>query len=220
MDYQDGKAIEEIISRYDIPRLDMDKAFGLNFLQPFDVYHSLSNFSGDSIINLITDVKRRNPTGIFSSQKIKLRDELLPYPNIELIFELIPGIWDSSPLVIIITLKAWLKNKPLNQVMYDLIKSEKQFRSKFNNNWILIPPNLRMGVKLHKEIASLLLLNAEQEDSTKTNEVDRQKVARKMLEFSKIDNVDSYRTVDINKETINSPKQTPQRKPEVDLISF
>lgn len=178
MQSSDETHVIEIIKKY-LTGSGGNAVFKLKYHESWNQIHSLTGFPTDSFINQITDLKRSQETGFFSSKEFKLRDELLPYPNTELVFELIPSTSYTNLAVYIIIrpLRIWLENVE-NQSIYNLVKSNKQFRSKFNNNWILIPPALKIWFKLNTEMESFLV------------------------------------------PSVASPAKLPQKKQEVDLISF
>lgn len=146
---------QEIIDKYQPMTMQL-------FQKPLPEYYtSIYSIDANSIIDHITKSTRTQSVGLFKSSTFKLRDELLPYPNVELVFELNIHDGDSDTCYCSVTislLDKWLRMSYENESIYELIKSHKKFRSKFNPNWIFISPVLRTGFKLNKELNNLINL--------------------------------------------------------------
>jgi hypothetical protein len=137
----------EVIEVIEILKKYMNIEYKHQYKSLHDFFTDFTSPNCNEIIESIT----RKKGGLFSSDKIKLRDELLPYPNIKLIFELHPRYVSmnayNSMVDVIFDINAQLFNEwyiTLNKPIYDnYIKNKPELHSKLNPNWILVPYNLR-----------------------------------------------------------------------------
>lgn len=149
--------VMNIIHKYNLP------PFHISDSRLVPSLSCILDYDSNSTIETIVKNTREESTGILSSKTIKLRDELLPYPNVKLVFELSPGGLGSHRdrctylklNVSILPLTEWLNVDPKNRLIYGLVKDDKRFYSKFNHNWIMIPFNMKIALALSDDIKSL-----------------------------------------------------------------
>jgi hypothetical protein len=150
--------VVNIINKYTLP------SFRISDSRLIPSLSCILYFDPNATIDNIVKTTRETPTGILSSRTIKLRDELLPYPTDKLVFELSIGSYSErckyfTINVSILPLSKWLNHDSRNNHIYDLIKHDKQFYSKFNNNWIMIPFNMKIALSLTSDIKLLQRAN-------------------------------------------------------------
>lgn len=147
--------VATIINKYEMPFFQIyeDRLVrGIN---------DLMYYEPSSTIDKIINITRQEGSFLFGKKHI-LRDELINYPNVKLVFELYLRCMDTHrdrcPYlkidVKITTLTVWLKNN-FNSSLYDIIKNDKRFFSKVNNNWMLIPFNLGTSFVLRNQLKTL-----------------------------------------------------------------
>jgi hypothetical protein len=143
-------AVMNIINKYKLDKIGIQRIGEYN-----DSLYSLAINK-----NSVERITRTERNGLMSNKTIKLQDELLMYPNVELVFEFYVYYPGDSALyynigIKILPLDEWMQCSVLNREIYTLISNDKQYRSSFNHNWLLIPSNFKLAMNLHSSIKKL-----------------------------------------------------------------